>query len=145
MSYDRQKEINEAIDAGERALHSLKDAQKMLDSAGNWGLVDMFGGNMLSGFLKHKKINDASECLEEAKHDLRDFTDELDDISGIEDLNIDVGDFLTFADFFFDGFLADFLVQSKISDAKKQVREAIRRVEDALRKLKSSDSGYVDI
>ena len=28
MSYDRQKEINEAIDAGEQALHSLKDAQK---------------------------------------------------------------------------------------------------------------------
>ncbi|MDY6308313.1 MAG: hypothetical protein SPL71_09760 [Oribacterium sp.] len=134
-----------AIDAGERALHSLKDVQKMLDSAGNWGLVDMFGGNMLSGFLKHKKINDASECLEDAKHDLKDFTDELDDVSEIADLNIDVGDVLTFADFFFDGFLADFLVQSKISNAKKQVREAIRRVEDALRKLKTYDNGYVDI
>ena len=100
---------------------------------------------MLSGFLKHKKINDASECLEDAKHDLKDFTDELDDVSEIADLNIDVGDVLTFADFFFDGFLADFLVQSKISNAKKQVREAIRRVEDALRKLKTYDNGYVDI
>ena len=145
MDYDRQKEINEAIDAGERALRSLKSAQKMLDSAANWGLVDLFGGNMLSGFMKHKKMNDASQCLEDAKTDLRDFTNELDDVSGLENLNIDVGDFLTFADFFFDGFIADFLVQSKIDGAKKQVREAIRRLEDALRKLKSAGNGYVDV
>ncbi len=134
--YDRDKEIREAIYAGENALSSLREAERMLNSAGNWGLVDIFGGDLISGLMKHKKINDASQCLEEAKRDLRTFSRELDDVSGIEAMNVNVGDFLTFADFFFDGAIADFLVQSKISEAKRQVREAIYRVEDALRKLK---------
>lgn len=51
---------------------------------------------------------------------------------------MDVGGFLTFADFFFDGFLADIFVQSKIGDGKKQVQEAIRRVEDILRTLRAA-------
>lgn len=44
---------------------------------------------------------------------------------------------MTFADFFFDGFLADVMVQSKINNAKKQVDEAIRRVEEVLVKLRT--------
>ena len=36
--YDRQKEIAEAITAGERALSSLAAAEKSLSSAKNWGL-----------------------------------------------------------------------------------------------------------
>lgn len=66
------------------------------------------------------------------------FRDELGDIQDIENLNVDVGGFLTFADFFFDGFLADIFVQSKIGDSKKQVQEAIRRVEDILRTLRAA-------
>ena len=52
-------------------------------------------------------------------------------------MNIDVGGFLTFADFFFDGFLADVMVQSKINNAKRQVDEAIRRVENVLGRLRT--------
>ena len=50
-----------------------------------------------------------------------------------------MGGFLTFADFFFDGVIADYLVQSKIVRARKQVMEAIEQVErilDSLRKLR---------
>ncbi len=43
--------------------------------------------------------------------------------------------FLTFADFFSDGFVADVLVQSKISNAKKQCDDAIRRVKDIRNQL----------
>ena len=129
--YDRQKEIGEAIRAGERALGSLRDAERQLNSAGNWGLLDIFGGDTVSGLMKHLKINNASKCVESARRDLEVFRD-------IENLNVDVGGFLTFADFFFDGFLADIFVQSKISDSKKQVQEAIRRVEDILRTLRAA-------
>lgn len=88
--------------------------------------------------MKHLKINNASKCVESARRDLEVFRDELGDIQDIENLNVDVGGFLTFADFFFDGFLADIFVQSKISDGKKQVQEAIRRVEDILRTLRAA-------
>ena len=40
--YDYEKEKREAVNAGRRALNSLQAAQKELESAKNWGLVDMF-------------------------------------------------------------------------------------------------------
>jgi hypothetical protein len=134
--YDRNKEIREAIRAGERALDSLQEANRQLNSAGNWGLVDIFGGNTISGLMKHMKVNNASRCVDDARRDLATFRDELGDIRDVENLNIDIDGFLTFADFFFDGFVADIFVQSKIRKGQQQVREAIRRVEDILRCLK---------
>ncbi|MCI1310339.1 MAG: hypothetical protein PUC99_04375 [Eubacteriales bacterium] len=138
--YDRNKEINEAIRAGERALSSLREAEKQLNSAGNWGLLDIFGGNTISGFMKHMKINNASQCIDNARRDLETFRDELGDIHDLENLNVDVSGFLTFADFFLDGFVADLFVQSKISKGKQQVREAERRVEEILRTLRAQVS-----
>ena len=133
--YDRNKEIREAIRAGERALDSLKEANRQLNSAGNWGLVDIFGGNTISGLMKHMKVNNASRCVDDARRDVATFRDELGDIRDVENLNIDIDGFLTFADFFFDGFVADIFVQSKIRKGQQQVREAIRRVEDILSTL----------
>ena len=65
--YDRNKEIREAIRAGERALDSLQEANRQLNSAGNWGLVDIFGGNTISGLMKHMKVNNASRCVDDAR------------------------------------------------------------------------------
>lgn len=137
MSNDMmRKEMAEAIWAGERALTSLKTAQNQLNGARNWGLFDMFGGGMLSSMIKHSKINDASRCMENAKRDLQVFQRELRDVNIPLDLRMEVGSFLSFADFFFDGFVADYLVQSKISEAREQVDDAIRMVENILRNLK---------
>ncbi|HIT90352.1 MAG TPA: hypothetical protein IAC41_08035 [Candidatus Merdenecus merdavium] len=135
MGYDLNKEIKEAINAGENALRSLKEAQKYLNSAGNWGLVDIFGGGFFTDMIKHSKINNARQCMEAARQDLRSFQRELNDIDEYIP-NIDVGDFLTFADFFFDGFLADVFVQSKISDAKRNVEDAIFRVQNLVSRLR---------
>ncbi len=135
--YNRDKEIREAIRAGECALESLKEAQRQLNSAGSWGLVDIFGGNTISGLMKHMKVNNASRCVDDARRNLAAFRDELGDIRDIEGLNVDIDGFLTFADFFFDGFVADIFVQSKIRKGQQQVQEAIRRVEEILRSLRS--------
>lgn len=135
---DEDREIREAIYAGERALGSLRQVQEKLDSARAWGIFDMLGGGTLTGILKHSRINDATRCMENAKYDLQAFQKELRDVQLPDDIRIEVGGFLTFADFFFDGFLADYLVQSKIADARRQVEDAIRRVEwllDELRRL----------
>ena len=55
--YDIEKEKREAIDAGNRALRSLRTARENLNSAKNWGLVDMFGGGFFSTMLKHSKMD----------------------------------------------------------------------------------------
>ena len=128
--------MKEAMDAGERALATLKSAQEKLNSASNWGVFDMFGGGLFSTIMKRSKMTDAQNLMETAKMDLKLFQKELKDVNVPLDLRIEVGSFLSFADFFFDGFVADYLVQSKISEAKEQVSDAIIRVEQILNELK---------
>ncbi len=137
MSNDiMRREMIEAVQAGERALVSLRSAEEVLNSARNWGIVDMIGGGFISTLMKRSKMQRAVSCMEQAKTDLMRFANELQDVNIPMNLNMDVGGFLSFADFFFDGFVADFLVQSKISDAKTQVANAIAYVEQALYRLR---------
>ena len=135
MTYDLQKEKREAVDAGYRALRSLQAAQDNLDSAKNWGLWDMFGGGLIFTMLKQSKMDSAKQNMEQAKYDLREFSQELRDVSISYELDIETGDFLSFADWFFDGFFVDWMVQDRINKAREQVSEAIRQVDDVLRKL----------
>lgn len=135
MAYN-YREINEAIRAGEIALGSLYEAKKYLHSAGNWGLLDILGGNTFTGLFKHMKISSANNCLYQAKIDLKRFKEELDDVDEyIPD--VEVGGFLSFADFFFDGLLADVLVQSRIGEMKRQVDSAITKTERIVGRLKA--------
>ena len=135
--YDREKEVREAIAAGERALSSLRLAQEKLDSARGWGFLDLFGGNLITGLIKHSRISDASRYVEDARRDLAAFQNELRDVRDL-DLDVRISDFLTFADFFWDGFIADILVQSKINDARRKITEAAGRTESIVRELKKS-------
>ena len=132
----RETEIREAIAAGELALSTLYLAQEKLNKAKNWGIFDMFGGGFLADIMKHSKMDDASRYMEEAKCQLQRFRKELADVNGNFNLQLEVGGFLSFADFFFDGILADYLVQSKINDARRQVDDAIIKVQRILNDLK---------
>ena len=132
VSYDL-REVNEAIDAADDALYHLGRARKCLNSAGNWGLVDIFGGDLISGLMKHGKMNKAEQEIEEARLSLQRFSKELRDVNGYSSIHIN--DFLTFADFIFDGIVADIFVQSKISEAKRQCDKAMRQVTDIKREL----------
>ncbi|EEP27494.1 hypothetical protein [Shuttleworthella satelles] len=136
MAYDRQREIQEAIEAGQRAKYKLELARDQLRSAGNWGLVDLFGGGFFTTMIKHGKMGDAQRLIEDAKAELRSFSRELADVDEFQEIGINMGDFLSFADYFFDGFIVDWMVQSKISRAREQVEEAILRVDQILSRLR---------
>ena len=75
--------------------------------------------------------------MDAARRDLAAFRNELSDIQDLQGLDVRVGDFLTFADFFWDGFISDLMVQSKISDAKRKIADAIRRTEAVVNRLRS--------
>ncbi len=62
-------------------------------------------------------------------------TAKLNDVNMACNLNINTGDFLSFADYFFDGFVVDWVVQDRINNAKRQVEEAIRRTESIVSQL----------
>ena len=132
------KEIYEAIEAGESALNSLYAAQDKLKSARGWGMLDMFGGGFFTDLMKHSKINDASRCMEDAKCHLKKFQKELKDVNLPLNIRMEVGGFLSFADFFFDGIVADYLVQSKIANAREQVDDAIIMLNNVLTTLKAA-------
>ena len=95
----------------------------------------MFGGGFISTMVKHSKMDQAKQNMEEARNDLRNFSRELNDVNMTCHLDIETGDFLSFADWFFDGFVVDWMVQDRINQASRQVAEAIRRVEGILRQL----------
>ena len=135
--YNESKEIREAIQAGERALYSLCEAQTKLKKATDWGLFDIFGGDMFSGIMKHSRMNEAKQCIEAANRDLQIFQRELNDINMNFNLQIDVSGLLTVFDFLFDSLIADVMVQSKLNKAKEAIDRAIPQVEMALSRLKS--------
>ena len=130
------QEIKEAMEAGEAALEHLKMAQSKLESAGDWGLFDIFGGGVLTSVVKKTKINEAKEHVEEAKIQIRRFEKELKDIDDSMELNIEIDKFMLFADVFFDSAVIDVVVQSRIKELKKQVSEAIDRIEKVMEMLK---------
>ena len=73
MTQIDQREIREAIQAGEAALRSLERAMEKMGSAKNWGIFDMMGGGLFSSLFKHSKIDRASADIEEAKRQLAVF------------------------------------------------------------------------
>lgn len=137
MTNDFYRQRDEAIAAGDRALSSLKQALNQLQSAGHWGIFDMLGGGTLASLVKHAKLDRSRQAMEQAKYDLQRFGNELEDVQSVQSLSIDIGDFLTFADFLFDGFLVDWMVQSRIREAQRNIEDAIHRVERLLRELRS--------
>ena len=123
-----RREIQEAIDAADRALYSLEQARKSLGSARGWGVYDMFAGGFVSTMLKHGSMNKAEGYLEDAEEALQELGRELDDVDEMIDFSYNRTDLLTFADYFADGFLVDFLMQGRIRDALRNVEDAITKV-----------------
>lgn len=124
-------ERKQAVDAGERALQSLNAARTALHGARNWGIADMLGGGFLSTMLKRSRMQEANAALEQAGRDLEQFRDELEDV----DIHLATGDFLGFADYFFDGLIFDVMAQQRIGDAAAQVEHLTEQVERLLARL----------
>jgi hypothetical protein len=130
-----QREVDETVEAADYALKCLRQAKSELQSASNFGLWDMLGGGMFVTFAKRNKMSKAQESMNEAKSALSRFSKELNMVDRRYALNLDLDGFLGFADYFFDGIVADVLVQNKIDEAKKEVDQAIREVESIRKDL----------
>lgn len=136
----QEMEIREAVAAGRKTLFYLESAQEYLSKAKNWGVWDMLGGGFFADMMKHSKLSDAQNAMEQARYEMKNFQKELRDVQQSLDFQIDIQGFLMFADFFFDGIIADWLVQSKIQEAREQVAEAISMVNEILEDLERMHS-----
>jgi DNA repair exonuclease SbcCD ATPase subunit len=135
-----EKEISEAIHAGNRVISQLQQVQESLKSAQNWGTWDMLGGGMLSTMAKREKMQEAQSYISRTQSLLGDFSRELGDIETYINIDLDIDSFLGFADYFFDGFFVDWAVQSKINSAIDKVNSVYNQVEHIMSSLESNYS-----
>lgn len=130
--------LERARAAGTRALQSLDEAADQLDSARNWGLLDILGGGLLTSLVKRSRLEGASEAVERAQRDLEAFARELRDCSGVTGVDLRRSDMLELFDIVFDNSITDLFVQSRIEDARADVRRARARVQAILAELGSA-------
>lgn len=134
-------ELAEAIQAGEQAISGLKRVRDAMQSASGWGVWDMFGGGLLATAVKHSRIDDARTEAYQVQELLRRFRRELSDIDALtREVLSGIDGFETFADFFLDGLIFDWIVQSKIDRSLQNTRQMIERVHTLLRELNSQRS-----
>ncbi|MHA6482708.1 hypothetical protein ACX1C1_12480 [Paenibacillus sp. strain BS8-2] len=144
------REIGEAWTAGKRVLSSLETASNSLEKAENWGKWDLWGGGgMVSTHLKHGHVDDAKAFIQNANHLMRNFRDELADLRRSIDISVDIGEVLKMADYWFDGFIADWVVQGRIQSSQDKVLEAIHQVRSVVSRLgaehKSAESALANL
>lgn len=133
----REKELSEALQAGEAALQTTRQILDRLNSAKNWGTWDLVGGGLISDLAKHSHLDEAQALVERLQGQLRRFQAELTDVQVKCSLQIQVDGFLRFADYFFDGILSSWTVLDRIGSARDQVLRVQSQIEDLLSSLKS--------
>ncbi|OUN10557.1 hypothetical protein [Flavonifractor sp. An91] len=140
----QQKELEEALSAGENAKRLLGQVQDDLDSARGWGTWDMLGGGLIATMAKYDRLDSAQSSIRAAQRALSDFRTELADVSQLQVPNIQIGEFATFADYFFDGIFSDWYVQSSIKTAQEGVSEVHMKLTAALRDLEAASQDLND-
>lgn len=132
----RERETDEAIAAGMNAADAASRVADSLSGASAWGVVDVFSDGILADIMKYSHIDNAQAEMEQLRVALRRFDTELADIGATIDTNV-AGGFLGFADIFFDNFFTDFAVRSRINNALGSAEDVLRRIEDALARLRA--------
>ncbi len=128
-------ELNEAVSAGSLVDQSLENAVEFLEKAKGWGTFDLLGGGAISGAIKHSHLDRATEHIHQAQSRMRRFQKELSDIEGEADIQVNIPGLLKFADFFFDGLIADWMVQGRIEESLDQTKTHHRQIKAILSNL----------
>lgn len=137
VSENNRKEIEEAMNAGQDVLRHIEQALKSLDSAEGWGTWDLLGGGLISDMVKHSHIDEAKAEADLIQRKLSQFRTELADVRIQNEIHFETDGFGKFADFFFDGLIADWCMQSRITESAGSIENVRRQVNGALAKLSS--------
>ncbi len=133
--YANIKEVDEAIEVGEESLKAVEMTIRFLEKADNWGVWDLSGERIAEASVKHSYIDEAREHAVEAQRLLGKFKREISDINMITNSVICVGSFETFSDYFFDGLIYDWIVQSEIGKSLDTVKNTKNQIDRAMSKL----------
>jgi len=132
------QQIREALQAAMHADAALAKVEGCLDSARALGTWDLLGGGLIATAMKHSEMDDAERAAADAQHALNRLSRELQDVAGTTPVvgDVSVGGFLRFADYFFDGLITDWMVQSRINNSMASARRARQQVTSVMSALK---------
>lgn len=122
------KEINDVQHIINQLLPLIDEAEKKFRKARNWGFFDILGGGLITDLIKHSNLGAASNIMNQINYLLQDLQRELKEVVIPTDFSMNTASFSTFADFVFDGILADVYMQSKIMTSIDQIRELRSRL-----------------
>ena len=131
------REISEALAAGNEASTAANIVLEHLSDAEGWGTWDLLGGGLLADIAKHEALDEAQRAVNVLQTKLRSFKTELVDVQVEADMQVTMDGFLGFADFFFDGFFADYAVMDHIEQSTAQVRDTKNQIKSIMDKLHS--------
>ena len=140
-------ELEEAIRAGKEVCGHLDCAIESLYHAKDWGTWDLIGGGLVSDMMKHSHIDEAKGEVEVIQSKLSQFRTELADVRITNDIHFETDGFGKFADFFFDGLIADWCMQSHIEESKascEQVLYQVQGVLDKLQGMRTAEKNHTD-
>ena len=109
--------------------------QDELDGARDWGTWDLLGGGILADMAKHERLDNAQTQINRLQIYLRRFRTELADVKIQANVTLQIDEFLRFADWFFDGLIVDWTVQSKIQAAQNEIYGTICQIQTLLDRL----------
>lgn len=136
----QEKEIQEAIDAGKKALRTVEEIIKTLDSAEGWSTLDMLGGGLFTDMAKYEDLDKVQELVEKLQKQLHRLKSELADVEVQSDIQVNIDNFLHFADYFFDGLFADLAVREQIQLSQKQAEETRGQIQLVLARMDALQS-----
>lgn len=132
----QKKEINEALLAGEQAIHTVNEVLESLDDAEGWATWDTFGGGgLFTDMMKHDHLDDAQSKISQLQVELRKLKTELSDVEVHADIQVQIEEFLKFADYFFDGLFADWTVMDEIDESISEVKHTKSEILAVIGKL----------
>lgn len=131
------KESKEAYNYGNKLALNIDKLIVHLNSASRWGNFDRFGGGMISTLQKHSYLDEAKDLFKIIEFQLDNYNHEISEtsINSVISTNINLSSFSKFADLFFDNFLVDSLIQTKIQQALKQSRQLNQAIRLSQNKL----------
>jgi len=131
----QMNEVLEAKEIGLQAKEALAQTLRSLDKASDWSTADMFGGGFLTTAFKHSYVDDARSDIHDVQRLLRKLEEELKDVNQFTSFHIQIDGFLTFADYFFDGLIVDWMVHGEIRDSYDKASSLLKEVKSVLTRL----------
>jgi len=137
----QERELGEAVSAGNAALSLISDIEAELDDAHGWGTFDLLGGGLISDLAKHSHLDKAQDLIYDLQISLNRYRTELADVQIQTDVQVQIDGFMRFADFFFDGIFADYAVLDKIKGSQEQVSCVRSQIENTQKSLENIKAG----